>query len=47
MPAGTKSVAGWPEKLISYNCLVSTSLSFIVAGWPEKLISYNFIYGKR
>ena len=38
-----QSVAGWPEKLISYNADVLDVLEIIVAGWPEKLISYNTV----
>ena len=34
-------VAGWPEKLISYNIKKVKSNKTSVAGWPEKLISYN------
>ena len=34
-------VAGWPEKLISYNPEKPREPYDIVAGWPEKLISYN------
>ena len=34
-------VAGWPEKLISYNEIIKLNALGAVAGWPEKLISYN------
>ena len=35
------SVAGWPEKLISYNKSDDNAVLNEVAGWPEKLICYN------